>query len=37
MRDDRRTVPEAIRLGRRAARTIRQNLWFTALYNILAS
>ena len=29
MRDDWRAVPEAIRLGRRAFRTIQQNLWFT--------
>ncbi len=35
MRDDWRMVPEAIRLGRRAARTIRQNLGFTALYNVV--
>lgn len=34
MRDDWALVPEAIQLGRRAARTIRQNLLFTALYNI---
>jgi Cd2+/Zn2+-exporting ATPase/Cu+-exporting ATPase len=33
MRDDWRMVPEAIRLGRRSARTIRQNLAFTAVYN----
>lgn len=33
MRDDWAMVPEAIRLGRRAARTIRQNLGFTAVYN----
>jgi Cd2+/Zn2+-exporting ATPase/Cu+-exporting ATPase len=33
MRDDWTLVPEAIRVGRRAARTIRQNLAFTALYN----
>jgi Cd2+/Zn2+-exporting ATPase/Cu+-exporting ATPase len=33
MRDDWAMVPEALRLGRRAARTIRQNLGFTALYN----
>jgi len=34
MREDLGLVPDAIRLGRRAARTIRQNLWFTAVYNI---
>jgi Cd2+/Zn2+-exporting ATPase/Cu+-exporting ATPase len=34
MREDWTLVPEAIRIGRRAARTIRQNLSFTALYNI---
>ena len=33
MRDDWAMVPEAIRLGRRSAGTIRQNLGFTALYN----
>jgi Cd2+/Zn2+-exporting ATPase/Cu+-exporting ATPase len=33
MRDDWAMVPEALRLGRRAAGTIRQNLGFTALYN----
>lgn len=35
MRDDWRMVPEAIRLGRRATGTIRQNLLFTAVYNTL--
>jgi Cd2+/Zn2+-exporting ATPase/Cu+-exporting ATPase len=35
MRDDWRGVPEAIRIGRRAFRTIRQNLWFTAGYNVV--
>lgn len=35
MRDNWSMVPEAIRIGRRAARTIRQNLGFTALYNIV--
>jgi len=35
MRDDWHMVPEAIRLGRRARRTIRQNLGFTALYNVV--
>jgi P-type Cu+ transporter len=33
MRDDWAMVPEAIRLGRRAAATVRQNLAFAALYN----
>jgi Cd2+/Zn2+-exporting ATPase/Cu+-exporting ATPase len=35
VRDDWAMVPEAIRIGRRAARTIRQNLGFTALYNVV--
>jgi Cu+-exporting ATPase len=35
MRDDWAMVPEAVRLGRRAARTIRQNLGFTAAYNVV--
>ncbi len=35
MRDDWRMLPEAIRIGRRARRTIRQNLGFTAAYNII--
>ena len=35
MRDDWSLIPEALRLGKRAARTIRQNLIFTAVYNIL--
>jgi Cu+-exporting ATPase len=34
MRDDWLMLPEAIRIGRRASRTIRQNLGFTAVYNI---
>jgi Cd2+/Zn2+-exporting ATPase/Cu+-exporting ATPase len=34
MRDDWRLVPEAIEIGRRAFRTIQQNLWFTAAYNV---
>jgi Cd2+/Zn2+-exporting ATPase/Cu+-exporting ATPase len=34
MRDDWRLVPEAIAIGRRAFRTIQQNLWFTAAYNV---
>ena len=33
MRDDWRLLPEAIAMGRRAFRTIQQNLWFTAVYN----
>jgi Cd2+/Zn2+-exporting ATPase/Cu+-exporting ATPase len=28
-------VPEAVRIGRRAFRTIKQNLWFTAGYNVV--
>lgn len=35
MGDDWRAVPEAVRIGRRAFRTIKQNLWFTAGYNIV--
>ncbi len=35
MRDDWRLVPEAIEIGRRAFRTIQQNLWFTAVYNVV--
>lgn len=35
MRDDWTMVPEAIRIGRRAAGTIRQNLAFAALYNVV--
>lgn len=35
MRDDWRMVPEAIRVGRRAAGTIRQNLGFTVAYNVV--
>jgi Cu+-exporting ATPase len=35
MRDDWRLVPEAIEIGRRAFRTIQQNLWFTAAYNVV--
>lgn len=34
MRDDWSLVPEAVRIGRTAARTIRQNLAFSALYNV---
>jgi Cd2+/Zn2+-exporting ATPase/Cu+-exporting ATPase len=35
MQDDWRGVPEAIQIGRRAFRTIKQNLWFTAAYNVI--
>ena len=35
MQDDWRMVPEAVRIGRRAFRTIKQNLWFTAAYNLI--
>jgi len=35
MRDDWRAVPEAVRISRRSFRTIKQNLWFTAGYNIV--
>ncbi len=35
MRDDWRMVPEALRIGKRGRRTIRQNLGFTALYNVV--
>ena len=35
MQDDWLVVPEAITIGRRAFRTIKQNLWFTAAYNIV--
>lgn len=35
MRDDWRLVPEALAIGRRARRTIWQNLGFTALYNVV--
>ena len=34
MSDDWRAVPEAVAIGRRAFRTIKQNLWFTAGYNV---
>jgi len=34
MRDDWRLLPETIMIARRARRTIRQNLAFTALYNL---
>ena len=36
MREDWRLAPELLRIGRRASRTIRQNLAFTALYNVAA-
>ncbi len=35
MQDDWRVVPEAIQIGRRAFRTIKQNLRFTAAYNLI--
>ncbi|MDP9310597.1 MAG: cadmium-translocating P-type ATPase [Chloroflexota bacterium] len=35
MRDDWRMVPEALRIGKRGRRTIRQNLGFTAVYNVV--
>lgn len=35
LRNDWTMVPEAIRISRRGARTIRQNLGFTALYNVV--
>ena len=35
MRDDWSLVPESIRIGRRSVRTIRQNLGFTAAYNVV--
>jgi Cd2+/Zn2+-exporting ATPase/Cu+-exporting ATPase len=35
MADDWGVVPEAVRIGRRAFRTIKQNLWFTAGYNVV--
>jgi Cd2+/Zn2+-exporting ATPase/Cu+-exporting ATPase len=35
MRDDWRGVPEAVRIGRRTFRTIKQNLWFAAGYNVV--
>lgn len=35
MRDDWLMVPTTIELGKRAARTIRQNLFFTGLYNLI--
>jgi Cd2+/Zn2+-exporting ATPase/Cu+-exporting ATPase len=35
MRDDWQVVPDVIQTGRRAFRTIKQNLWFTAAYNVV--
>jgi Cd2+/Zn2+-exporting ATPase/Cu+-exporting ATPase len=35
MRDDWTMVPEALRIGRRSVGTIRQNLGFTAIYNVV--
>jgi P-type Cu+ transporter len=35
LRNDWMMVPEALRIGRRGVRTIRQNLGFTALYNVV--
>lgn len=35
LRDDWTLVPDAIRVGRRAASTIRQNLAFAAIYNLV--
>lgn len=35
MRDDWMLIPTAVRLGRRARRTIVQNLGFTAVYNVM--
>jgi Cu+-exporting ATPase len=35
MQDDWRVLPAAIQIGRQAFRTIKQNLWFTAGYNVL--
>jgi Cd2+/Zn2+-exporting ATPase/Cu+-exporting ATPase len=35
MRDDWRLIPEAVQIGRRAFATIKQNLWFTAAYNVI--
>lgn len=35
MRDDWLAVPEAVSISRRAFRTIQQNLWFTAAYNVV--
>lgn len=35
LRDDWSLVPDTIRVGRRAAPTIRQNLAFAAVYNVV--
>ena len=35
MHGDWHVVPEAIQIGRRAFRTIKQNLWFAAVYNLV--
>ena len=35
MQDNWLVVPEAVAIGRRAFRTIKQNLWFTAGYNVV--
>ncbi len=35
MRDDWLLVSEAVQIGRRAFATIKQNLWFTAVYNVI--
>ena len=35
MRDDWRVLPATVQIGRRAFRTIQQNLWFTAGYNVV--
>jgi len=35
MGDDWNAVPEAVKIGRRAFQTIKQNLWFTAGYNLV--
>ena len=35
MRDDWRVLPATVGIGRRAFRTIQQNLWFTAGYNVV--
>jgi Cd2+/Zn2+-exporting ATPase/Cu+-exporting ATPase len=35
MRDDWLLVPEAVQIGRQAFATIKQNLWFTAVYNVI--
>lgn len=35
LRDDWRALPQALRLARRARRTMRQNLGFTAAYNLI--